>query len=153
LSALLDRSITYRSMSMADLTTICAIEQRIYPFPWTRGNFADSISAGYVCTVLECAGKIAGYGILSVAVGESHLLNLSIDAQWQRRGLGRALLLHQIDLARDRGATLMLLEVRPSNAVGRSLYVDVGFEQIAVRRSYYPAHGGREDALLLGLKL
>lgn len=153
MSALPGIALTYRPMSVADLTTICTIEQRIYPFPWTRGNFADSIRAGYFCTVLECAATIVGYAILSVAVGESHLLNLSIDADWQRRGLGRALLLHQIGLARDRGATLMMLEVRPSNSVGRALYADVGFEQIAVRRGYYPAHGTREDALLLGLKL
>ncbi len=153
MSALPDMSLNYRAMSGEDLDTVCAIEQRIYPFPWTRGNFVDSINAGYVCTVLECSGSIAGYGVLSAAVGESHLLNLSIDAQWQRRGLGRALLLHHIDLARARGATLMLLEVRPSNAVGRALYADVGFEQIAVRRGYYPAHEAREDALLLGLKL
>jgi len=153
LSALPDLSLSYRPMRVEDLTSVGAIEQRIYPFPWTRGNFIDSINAGYVCTVLECAETIAGYGILSAAVGESHLLNLSIDSQWQRRGLGRALLLHQIDLARARGATIMLLEVRPSNTVGRALYADTGFEQIAVRRGYYPAHGTREDALLLGLKL
>jgi ribosomal-protein-alanine N-acetyltransferase len=146
-------SLTYRPMRVDDLTTVCTIEQRIYPFPWTRGNFVDSINAGYVCTVLECSGTIAGYGILSAAIGESHLLNLSIDAQWQRRGLGRALLLHHIDLARVRGAKMMLLEVRPSNTVGRALYADAGFEQIAVRRGYYPAQGSREDALLLGLKL
>ena len=153
MSALPDLSLTYRRMSVEDLTSVCAIEQRIYPFPWTRGNFFDSINACYTCTVLECAGTIVGYAILSAAVGESHLLNLSIDAQWQRRGLGRALLLHQIDLARARGATIMLLEVRPSNTVGRALYANTGFEQIAVRRGYYPAHGSREDALLLGLKL
>jgi ribosomal-protein-alanine N-acetyltransferase len=146
-------SLAYRPMRFEDLTTVCAIEQRVYPFPWTHGNFFDSINAGYFCTVLECAGSMAGYAILSAAAGESHLLNLSIDAQWQRRGLGRALLLHQVDLARDRGATLMLLEVRPSNAAGRALYAEVGFEQITVRRGYYPADGGREDALLLGLKL
>jgi len=153
MSALPDVSLIYRPMSAEDLTTVCTIERRNYPFPWTRGNFVDSINAGYVCTVLECSGTIAGYGILSAAAGESHLLNLCIDSQWQRRGLGRTLLLRQIDLARIRGATIMLLEVRPSNNVGRALYADAGFEQIAVRRGYYPAHGTREDALLLGLKL
>ena len=153
MSALPEMSLRYRAMGEADLDAVCAIEQRIYPFPWTRGNFGDSLLAGYDCTVLECAGSIVGYAILSVAAGESHLLNLSIDAPWQRRGLGRALLLHQIDFSRAHGATMLLLEVRLSNAAGRALYASVGFEQIAVRRDYYPAHEAREDALLLRLKL
>ena len=153
MSALLERSFGFRAMHASDLDAVCAIECRIYPFPWTRGNFSDSLQAGYVCTVLESAGAIVGYAILSVGAGESHLLNLSIDTQWQRRGLGRALLLHQIDLARARDAKILLLEVRPSNDAGRALYTNMGFEQIAVRRGYYPAQEAREDALLLGFRL
>jgi ribosomal-protein-alanine N-acetyltransferase len=103
--------------------------------------------------VLEAHGCLCGYGILAVAAGEAHLLNISIDAAWQGRGLGRVLLLHQIDLARSLGARILLLEVRPSNTVARALYESVGFERIAVRRGYYPAAEGREDALLLLLNL
>jgi ribosomal-protein-alanine N-acetyltransferase len=153
MSALPQATLVYRAMTLEDLDRVCGIEQRMYAFPWTRGNFLDSLSSGYICTVLERAGVIAGYGILSVAAGESHLLNLSIDARWQRRGLGRALLSRHIDLARCHGAAIMLLEVRPSNDAARALYASAGFEQLAVRRDYYPASGGREDALLLRLKL
>jgi ribosomal-protein-alanine N-acetyltransferase len=153
MSALLQPSLAYRCMAEEDLDAVCAIEQRIYEFPWTRGNFADSRTAGYACTVMERAGEMIGYGILLVAAGESHLLNLSIDAPWQRQGFGRALLLHHIDLARVRGVRVMLLEVRPSNAAARALYAAAGFHQIAVRRGYYPAPVGREDAMLLGLRL
>jgi ribosomal-protein-alanine N-acetyltransferase len=140
-------------MHIEDLDAVCAIEQRIYAFPWTRGNFADSLIARYTCTVMEADATVIGYGILTAAAGEAHLLNLSVDAPWQGHGHGRALLLHHIDLARAHGARIMLLEVRPSNAVARALYRDVGFQQITVRRGYYPDTNGREDALLLALGL
>ena len=153
MSALPQATLVYRAMTAADLDSVCAIEQRIYPFPWSRGNFVDSMNSGYFCTILEDAGVIAGYGIFTAAAGESHLLNLSIDASFQRRGYGRALLLHHADLARSLGAKSLLLEVRPSNAAARALYAAEGFEQIAVRRAYYPAGDTREDALLLRLFL
>jgi len=153
MSAVPHTATAYRAMCSEDLDTVSAIEQRIYAFPWTRGNFADSLIAGYACTVMECEAVLIGYGVLTLAAGESHLLNLSIDSPWQGRGHGRALLLNHIDLARARGARIMLLEVRPSNTVARSLYRDIGFEQITVRRGYYPDTAGREDALLLGLAL
>lgn len=153
MSALPQAGVSFRPMRIEDLDTVCAIEQRIYPFPWSRGNFVDSLIARYTCTVMELEGGIIGYGILTAAAGEAHLLNLSIDAPWQGRGHGRALLMHNIDLARGLGAHLLLLEVRPSNEVARALYRDVGFEQITVRRGYYPDTNGREDALLLALAL
>jgi len=153
MSALPNDAPAYRPMRSEDLDAVCAIEGRVYPFPWSRGNFQDSLAAGYRCTAMEYAGYVIGYGILTLGAGESHLLNLSIDSPWQGQGLGRALLLHHIDLAREHGAGILLLEVRPSNASARALYEHVGFERIAVRRRYYPAEDGREDAWLLVLKL
>lgn len=153
MSALPNDDLVYRAMRPDDLVRVSEIERHIYSHPWTQGNFADSLQAGYHCHVLEVGGRLVGYGILAVAAGEAHLLNISIDAAWQSRGLGRALLLHHIDLARDLAARILLLEVRPSNAVARRLYESIGFERIAVRRGYYPAADGREDALLLLLTL
>jgi len=153
MSALLAEVSAYRPMRVEDLDRVSDIETRVYPFPWSQGNFADSLSAGYHCTVMECQGAVVGYAVLTAGAGESHLLNLSIDTSWQGRGLGRALLLNQIARARAEGARILLLEVRPSNAAARSLYEHVGFERIAMRRGYYPAPRGREDALLLCLKL
>ena len=153
MSALPQDALDLRPMSPAALDRVCEIESRIYPFPWSRCNFVDSMNAGYACTVLEVGKTVVGYAVLAVAAGESHLLNLCIDSAWQGRGLGRELLMHQVDLASSRGALIMLLEVRPSNPAGRALYSAAGFEQIAVRRGYYPAHEAREDALLLKLRL
>jgi [ribosomal protein S18]-alanine N-acetyltransferase len=142
-----------RPMRRADVQPVLAIEQDIYRHPWTLGNFRDSLQAGYSCWVMECERGLAGYGVLMVGVQEAHLLNLSVARQWQRRGFGRRLLHHFIDLARGYEAQRMFLEVRPSNLAARALYADSGFRQLAVRRGYYPAHAGREDAILMGMDL
>lgn len=153
MSAQLDQLPRYRRMTAADLDAVVAIEDAIYPHPWTRGNFADSLQAGYHCAIVECGGALSGYTVVAIAAGEAHLLNLSIAAPWQRRGMGRELLSFVIKLARDYGAGKMLLEVRPSNTSALALYAAAGFARIATRRSYYPAGAGREDAVVLELGL
>lgn len=153
MSAQLDPVPRFRRMTASDVDYVTAVEARVYPHPWTRGNFVDSLEAGYHCWIMECAGAIAGYTVVAVAAGEAHLLNLSIDAPWQRQGLGTALLRFAVKLAADCGAEKMFLEVRPSNAAARALYRSAGFREIGVRRAYYPQGEGREDALVLELAL
>lgn len=153
MSAQIDTLPRYRRMTAADLDVIAAIEQAAYPHPWTRGNFSDSLEAGYHGWVLECGGEIAGYTMVMIAAGEAHLLNLTVGATWQRRGLGRNLLAFVVKLARDYGARAILLEVRPSNSAARALYASAGFSEIALRRGYYPDGAVREDAILLELSL
>lgn len=152
-SAQLDNLPRYRSMTAEDLDCVMAIENEVYAQPWTRGNFHDSLVAGYHCRVMELAGEVVGYSVLSAGAGEAHLLNLSIAAQWQRRGLGRELLRFMIELAREVCAHKIYLEVRPSNLAGRALYAGAGFREVATRRDYYPGPGGREDAVIMELKL
>jgi ribosomal-protein-alanine N-acetyltransferase len=152
-SAQLDMMPRYRRMSAADLDAVVAIEQAIYPHPWTRGNFSDSVGADYHCWIVECGGEIAGYCVAAIAAGEAHLLNLSVAGPWQRRGIGREVLGFVLRLARESGAARILLEVRPSNEMARALYASAGFAEVATRRGYYPAHAGREDAIVLELVL
>lgn len=140
-------------MTAADLDEVAAVESTIYSHPWTRGNFSDSLAAGYECRTWRLGGQLVGYFILMVAAGEAHLLNLSIAAGYQRRGHGSALLGEAAGLARSLGAARVFLEVRPSNLAAQGLYRRFGFQQLAVRRGYYPAHFGREDALVLSLAL
>jgi ribosomal-protein-alanine N-acetyltransferase len=140
-------------MREQDLGEVMAIECAIYTHPWTRGNFTDSLRAGYECRVLRLGAALAGYFVLLAAAGEAHLLNLSIAAAHQRTGHGSALLGEAADLARRLGARSLFLEVRPSNRAAQALYTRFGFRKIAVRRGYYPAHAGREDALVLTLPL
>ncbi len=142
-----------RPMHLSDLDQVARVEQEVYEFPWTRGNFGDSLSSGYNCWVYELHGDIIAYGVLLVAAGEAHLLNLSVARDWQRRGVGRSLLGHFIRVARQCGAREMLLEVRPSNESARRLYAAAGFAQLGVRPHYYPAVGGREPAIVMSLPL
>jgi len=141
-------------MSDADLPEVVAIERAIYTHPWTTGNFADSLRAGYDCRTWRMQGELIGYFILMSAAGEAHLLNLSVAAGHQRRGHGAALLREATRLAKSRAAHAIFLEVRPSNRAGQRLYTRFGFRRVGLRRDYYPAApSGREDALVLSLAL
>lgn len=143
----------YRPMREQDLAAVMSIEQRAYEFHWSEGIFRDCLRVGYGCWVMELDGGIAGYGILSLVVGEAHLLNVCIAPERQRQGYGRLLLEHFIQLAKERGASQMLLEVRPSNQAAIRLYHQRGFNEVGVRKAYYPGGKGREDALIMGLAL
>lgn len=149
MSAQLDILPLYRRMAPRDLDTVMAIEENVYSHPWTRGNFADSMNAGHHCWIADLRGAAIGYSVAAVAAEEAHLLNFSIAAGWQRRGLGSELLRFMLQLVQDYGARRVFLEVRPSNAAARALYARAGFDEIGVRRGYYPADEGREDALVL----
>ena len=140
-------------MRARDLDAVMAIESGIYSHPWTRGNFVDSLNAGYECRCLWLAAELVGYFVLMVAAQEAHLLNLSISAVHQRRRHGSGLLSEAADLARRLGARNVFLEVRPSNRGAQALYTRFGFQKVGTRRGYYPAHSGREDALVLTLPL
>jgi ribosomal-protein-alanine N-acetyltransferase len=153
MSAVLKDPPRLAPMRDEDLDEVMAIEKAIYTHPWTRGNFADSLRAGYDCRTWRREGELVGYFILMAAAGEAHLLNLSIAAPHQRTGHGRALLREATELARRRGARSIFLEVRPSNLAAQALYTRFGFRRVGVRRGYYPAHAGREDALVLALAL
>ncbi|MDD3652448.1 ribosomal protein S18-alanine N-acetyltransferase [Immundisolibacter sp.] len=145
--------VTLRPMTAADVPTVAAIERQSYPAAqaWSEGIFRDCLRVGYLCRVLEVDGVLAGYGILSVAAGEAHLLNVCASPAFRGRGIGRLLVEHFLDLADRYKAHTVYLEVRPSNTVARALYESLGFRRVGVRKSYYPAAPGevREDALQL----
>ena len=152
-------------MVAADIPSVVEIERDIYEFPWTPGNFSDSLDAGYRCSVLWQGSRIAAYAVVMQGAGEAHLLNLSIARAAQGHGLGARVLSHLMAAALAAGAHDMMLEVRPSNSAGRALYAKAGFVQLGVRKDYYPARSanggrgagtwrpGREDALVLGCAL
>lgn len=153
MSAQLDDLPRFRRMMTDDLGVVEAIERAVYTHPWTIGNFTDSLEAGYHCWIMERAGAVAGYSVVMVAAEEAHLLNLSIAAPLQRRGLGSELLRFVVKLAQDYGTQTIYLEVRESNAAGRALYARHGFAEIGARRGYYPAGAAREDAVTMEKKL
>ena len=149
MSAHLAETTLYARMSESDLDQVVAIEQAVHAHPWTRGNFADSLAAGYHCWAARRDGELVGYVVVMIAAGEAHLLNLSVARAWQRRGLGTELTRFVVKLARDYGAATIYLEVRPSNAAARALYAAEGFAEVGVRPGYYPAGDGREDAVIM----
>ena len=142
-----------RTMRPADLQAVADVELASYQFPWNIGIFRDCLLAGYQSLVLDIRGNVSGYCIMSIAAGEAHLLNVCIRRESQGEGYGRSLVLHMLERAHKRGATVLFLEVRPSNHVAGNLYDTLGFREIGVRRNYYPAHSGHEDARVLVLDL
>ena len=145
--------LQYRRMRAADLSEVASLEKSLYVFPWSLGNFRDSVNAGYDCWVVTCGEAVIGYSVLMIALDEAHLLNFAVASEWQNQGIGRGFLTHMVRVAKQAGCLIVYLEVRPSNLSARHLYRTAGFQQIAIRPDYYPAVSGREDALFLGLTL
>ena len=145
--------LVFRDMRTDDLSVVTGIENEAYPFPWTEGIFRDCLRVGYCCVVLEVAGETQGYGVMSVASAEAHLLNICIRPSRQRRGLGGDLLDWLLQRAREGSAQEVFLEVRRSNAGALAMYRLAGFSQIGLRRNYYRADNGREDAVVLSLPI
>jgi ribosomal-protein-alanine N-acetyltransferase len=148
-------SLRFAPMQVNDLADVLAIENDVYPYPWTRGNFLDSLYSGYESwTLREESGELTGYFLLMLAVDEAHLLNISVRRDLHGRGIGRLQLDKVVAIAREKGMTSVLLEVRPSNQRALSVYQHYGFTQIGVRKAYYPALGNtREDAIVMRFHL
>jgi ribosomal-protein-alanine N-acetyltransferase len=142
--------LSLRKMDYRDVDEVMRIEKSIYPYPWSAGNFIDSLDSGYVCMVAELDDALVGYAVLMPSVGEAHLLTIGIAAEHQRKGMGEEVLGRMTAMARDFGISRIILEVRPSNVPALSLYRKCGFRQIGLRRGYYPADNGeREDAIVM----
>lgn len=142
-----------RPMKARDLEAVMRIELAMYPFPWTQRIFEDCLRVGYRCHVGEVDGEFAGYGIMSTGAGEAHVLNLCVSDTFQRRGLGREILRHLISEADSLEVQDVFLEVRPSNRGAITLYEEMGFNQVGVRKNYYPTADGREDAIIFAVSL
>lgn len=148
-------SLQFARMQVGDLPEVLAIENDVYPHPWTRGNFLDSLYSGYEAwTLREPAGMLAGYFLVMLVVDEAHLLNISVRRDLHGKGIGRMQLDKIVDVTKEKGMTSILLEVRPSNLRALAVYNQYGFEQIGVRKGYYPASNNtREDAIVMRFHL
>ena len=145
--------LAIRPMRASDVAEVVAIERASYQFPWSEGIFRDCLRVGYVCRVATINRGVSGYGVMSVGAGEAHILNLCIGAAYRCRGVGRRLLSYLVERAAAAGMNEAFLEVRPTNTTAIRLYQAMGFEQVGMRRGYYQAVGGREDAAVLKLAL
>lgn len=139
-----------RPMREVDLNEVIKNEQTAYSHPWSLGIFHDCLhTAGYYCLVASLNEQIIGHAVLTIAVGEAHLLNICVAPAWQSRGLGRILLKRLFRISREKSADTLFLEVRVGNRVATLLYESEGFNEIGQRRGYYPVEGNqREDAVI-----
>jgi ribosomal-protein-alanine N-acetyltransferase len=153
MSTCLQRSLV--PITATTLDAVVDIEQRAYPFPWTRGNFIDSLAAGYEAQMLRGnSGEVLGYFLAMEGVDEMHLLNIAVDPRVQGQGHARWMLDQLVSLCRRRHAPQLWLEVRPSNGSAKALYERYGFEEVGRRKGYYPAGPGqREDAIVMVFNL
>jgi ribosomal-protein-alanine N-acetyltransferase len=150
-----EASPRWLAMGVRDLPEVLAIEQRVYPFPWTRGNFEDSLASGNLAQLLRGRpGELLGYLVALQGVDEMHLLNITVHPDHHGRGHARSMLAALADSCRARALQQIWLEVRRSNARARAVYARYGFSEVGLRRAYYPAESGlREDAILMSLDL
>lgn len=146
-------SLRLRPMRNSDLELVVRNEDASADHPWTKRIFTDCLRSGYQCWVLVNQDQVLAHGVMSVAIGECHLLTLCVAPDRQRMGYGRRVLLHLLERAGRERAEICFLEVRPSNAPARALYKSLGFIPIGERKNYYPAPGGREDALIMSCRL
>ena len=137
------------AMEMRHLDGVLSIERAVYPFPWSRGNFADSLTGGHYAWVLSEAGQVLAYTVATVVLDEAQLLNITVSPLWQCRGLGAALLRHVMHEVKNKGACSLFLEARFSNVRAMAVYRRAGFISVGIRKAYYPALNGREDAWVL----
>lgn len=141
--------VEIRTMTYTDLKQVIAVEQKAYPHPWTLGIFRDCLRIGYNAWVMTLDNNVIGYGIVMLSPGEAHILNICIDPDFQGKGLGRYLLRHLINKSKQTDVDMVLLEVRCSNSNAQQLYLSEGFHELGIRKAYYPADNGREDAIIL----
>jgi len=139
-------NVRFRPMVLTDVPAVVAVERASYLFPWSEGVFRDCIRVGYLCRVVEFAGEVSGYGIMSYGAGEAHILNICIRSDLRNAGIGRRLMDFLLERARAADMRDVFLEVRPSNPIAIRLYETLGFTRVGVRKAYYQASGGREDA-------
>ncbi|MEO1752152.1 ribosomal protein S18-alanine N-acetyltransferase [Thiofaba sp. EF100] len=143
-------TLRIRPWRASDIGPIAAIERQAYPFPWPEGVLLDCFEAGHHGWVAgERGGRVAAYAIVQPIIDEAHLLNICTAPDWQGQGVGRGMLRWVMSACRELGMQRMLLEVRASNLPALHLYRSEGFTEDGVRKGYYPASGGREDAILM----
>jgi len=149
----LTEELTISQMQLADIDKIWQIEKQANRFPWSKGNFEDCLKSGYKTFLYSVAHELIGYSVVQSVLDEVHLLNICVKPAFQGKGYGRLVLNHVTEIALEQAAAIIVLEVRASNFRAQQLYLSVGFNEMSVRRGYYPAEQGREDGVLMGLEL
>jgi len=150
---MIDPDLTFRQMALEDICAVIQLENEVYQFPWTDRIFKDCIRVGYDCWLAHLGNTVVAHAVISIAAGESHILNLSVTRNHQGKGIGKQFIQFLLNIARNKRAQIMMLEVRPSNIRAINCYSSAGFNEIGCRKDYYPAPNGKEDALLFAKQI
>jgi len=150
---MIDSELTFRQMALEDISAVIQLENEVYQFPWTEQIFKDCIRVGYDCWLAHLGNTVVAHAVISIAAGESHILNLSVTRNHQGKGIGKQFIQFLLNIARNKRAQIMMLEVRPSNIRAINCYSSAGFNEIGCRKDYYPAPNGKEDALLFAKQI
>ncbi len=150
---MIDPDLTFRQMALEDISDVIQLENEVYQFPWTDRIFKDCIRVGYDCWLAHLGNTVVAHAVISIAAGESHILNLSVTRNHQGKGIGKQFIQFLLNIARNKRAQIMMLEVRPSNIRAINCYSSAGFNEIGCRKDYYPAPNGKEDALLFAKQI
>ena len=150
---MIDPELTFRQMALKDISAVVQLENEVYQFPWTDRIFKDCIRVGYDCWLAHLGNTVVAHAVISIAAGESHILNLSVTRNHQGKGIGKLFIRFLLNIARNKRAQTMMLEVRPSNIRAINCYSSAGFNEIGCRKDYYPAPNGKEDALLFARQI
>jgi len=145
--------LSISQMQLADIDKVWQIEKQSNRFPWTKGNFEDCLKSGYRTFLYSVNHELIGFSVVQLVLDEIHLLNICVKPDYQGQGFGRQILNHVLEIALGQTAAIVVLEVRISNFRAQQLYLSMGFNEMSVRRGYYPAEQGREDGVLMGLEL
>jgi len=150
---MIEPELTFRQMALEDISDVIQLENEVYQFPWTDRIFKDCIRVGYDCWLAHLGNTVVAHAVISIAAGESHILNLSVTRNHQGKGIGKQFIQFLLNIARNKRAQIMMLEVRPSNIRAINCYSSAGFNEIGCRKDYYPAPNGKEDALLFAKQI
>ena len=150
---MIDPELTFRQMALEDIGAVIQLENEVYQFPWTDRIFKDCIRVGYDCWLAHLGNTVVAHAVISIAAGESHILNLSVTRNHQGKGIGKQFIQFLLNIACNKRAQIMMLEVRPSNIRAINCYSSAGFNEIGCRKDYYPAPNGKEDALLFAKQI
>ncbi len=150
---MIEPELTFRQMALEDISAVIQLENEVYQFPWTDRIFKDCIRVGYDCWLAHLGNTVVAHAVISIAAGESHILNLSVTSNHQGKGIGKQFIQFLLNIARNKRAQIMMLEVRPSNIRAINCYSSAGFNEIGCRKDYYPAPNGKEDALLFAKQI
>ncbi len=147
------KEIVFQTMTEADLDDILVVENVSHTHPWSIGIFQDCLRVGYYSQILKNGKDIIAYGVMSIAVEEAHIFNVCVSSMYRGKGFGLQMMEHLLEVAKEKNAKSVFLEVRPSNEVAIQLYNKIGFLEVGIRKDYYPAKNGREDALIFAMDI